>query len=216
MATDYTTVDDVKVLILADTRLGVEVEPTLGRLITVYSRAVDSHLNRRPGAFAVSTDSTQYFNGSGGLSQYIGEIAALPTTVAVAETGQVDNAEGSGGSYTTWTASDYYPWPMNALADGMPYSYLEIDRMNGSKSIWFRWPRSVKVTAKFGFSTSVPDEIRMATEIMVVRAFKRASQAYADAGAVTELARLTYVKKMDPDVVNMLELDKFATPGSVL
>ena len=173
-------------------------------------------MHRAPGAFAVDTAETRYFDGTGRVDLYIGELADEPTAVAVAEGGDTDGADGTGGSYTSWATSDYYCWPQNAIAVGEPYKYLQVDPLNGAKTIWYQYPRGVKVTGLFGFSTSAPDEIKMATEIQTVRLFKRAQQAFEDAGAILELSQMRYVKKLDPDVENIINMPKFAIAEGIL
>src|SRR5574341_150455 len=207
---DYTTLASVKAL-MPDTAWGTSYDTVLGTLITRASRIIDGLLGREPGSFAVGSDVTKYFDGSGCLEQWIGELAALPTSVSVAETGVVDDAAGSNGTYTLWANRDYRPWPYNNLAEGKPILRLDIDLLSGAKQIWYSFPKAVKVVGKFGFATTsnTPSEIVQAAEIQTVRWFKRAQQTFQDAGAIVELGQLRYVKKLDPDVENVLMKTKF-------
>jgi len=209
----YSTAANVKAL-MPDTTWGTKYDTLLTTLIARASRLVDALLHREPGAFSVTNESTRYFYGSGESKQYIGELAAAPSAVSVAETGVVDTVGGSGGTYTLWAATDYYPWPPNRLLQGKPYLRLDVDVHNGSKTIFYKYPKAVKVTGYFGFATSSnqPEEIRGATEIQVVRWFKRGQQAFQDAGAITDLNQLRYVKELDPDIKVTLQLEKFACP----
>jgi hypothetical protein len=209
---DYLTVDELKSRFPSNQFDGA-MDVVLAAAIKTASRQIDTFLKRKPGAFAVNADVTRYFKGSGTSQLWIDELAALPTTVAVAEAGQVDNASGSGGTYTTWTANDYVCWPQNALDEGMPFHRLDILLLSGltTKSIWYGYPRAVKIVGRFGFSTSVPEEIKTATEIQAVRLWKRQQQAYSDVGAITELKQLRYVKELDPMVAAILNTPKFAT-----
>lgn len=209
MANNYTNVDELKGLFPAN-KLGIAYDELLADMVETASREIDAFLGRDPGAFYVTADATRYYNGCGGLELWVDEMAAVPTTVAVAESGRTDDATGAGGSYTTWAVTDYYLWPQNALAKGMPYHKLVINPLVGSKSQWYGYQRGVKITGKFGFSVTVPPEIKKACNIQCVRYFKRAQQAFADAGAITELSQMTYVKKLDPEVENILMASKFA------
>lgn len=202
-ANDYCTASDVKT-VMPDGNWGTGYDTLLGLLVTRASRAVDTFVMRLPGAFAVTVDVTAYFDGSGTRYQWIGELAAAPTSVAVAETGSVDNAAGTGGNYTTWTVSDYVCWPYNAPLESEPYQRLDINYFIGSKAVWFPYPKAVKVVGKFGFSTTVPDDVKQATIIQAARWFKRGQQAFQDTGAVTELGQLHYTQRLDPDVANIL------------
>lgn len=209
----YTTVTAVKALLDSNqaSRFGTTYDSIFSSMIATASREIDAHLKRKPGAFAVSVATTRYFKGSGSLQQWVGEITAVPTTVSVAESGLVDNANGTGGTYTAYTANDYLCWPPNALEEGMPYRRLDLNTLIGTKSIWQPYPNGVKVLATFGFSTTAPEEIVKATSIQALRYWKRASQAFADVGAIPELQQLRYVKKLDPDVEQIIGLAKFAT-----
>lgn len=177
-------------------------EVILRALATRASRLIDAHLKREPGAFAVAADTTRYFTGDGCDELWIGELAAAPTSLAVAEAGILT-------AYTTWAATDYLLWPYNAIAEGKPYTRLDIDHWNGTKSSWYSYPKAVKIVGKFGFSTVVPDEIVEAAIIQAVRWFKRGQQAFQDTGAITQLAQLQYVKRLDPDVELILSAPKF-------
>ncbi|HMM98570.1 MAG TPA: hypothetical protein PKC99_06150 [Anaerolineales bacterium] len=209
----YTTAANIKAL-MPDTTWGTKYDALFTTLITRASRLVDGLLRRQPGAFSVTDLSIRYFTGSGTGKQYIGELAAAPSAVRVAETGVIDTDGGSGGTYTLWAAADYYCWPPNRLADGKPYLRLDVDVLNGSKTVWYKYPKAVKVTGYFGFATSSnqPEEIKGAVEIQTVRWFKRGQQAFQDAGAITDLNQLRYVKDLDPDIKQVLLLEKFAHP----
>lgn len=208
---DYTTVANVKAL-MPDTTWGTKYDSLFTTLISSASRLVDSLLRREPGAFAVATESTRYFDGNGKSKLYVDELAAAPSAVRVAETGVIDTVGGSGGMYTLWEATDYYPWPSRRLVHGKPYLRLDIDVHNGSKSAWYNYPKAVKVTGYFGFATSTnsPEEIRRAVDVQTVRWFKRGQQAFQDAGAIVDMNQLRYVKELDPDIKVMLNLEKFA------
>lgn len=190
---DYCTVEEIKET-LADTAWDASYDRLLSRLITSASRALDRLTGWGEGAFLVTADATRYFDGSGGREQWLDALAAAPTSVAVAESGDLN-------SYTTWTSSNYLPWPYNTT----PYLRLDIDQLNGTKSLWYRYPKSVKVVGRFGFSTEPPADVQMATIIQATRWFKRGQQAFRDTGAIAELGQLTYTKALDPDVAEMVK-----------
>lgn len=211
-ATDYTTVANIKGL-MPDQSWSTKYDVLLGRLITRGSRLVDGLLKREPGAFGVAVQTTRYFTPKRGQKTLlIGELAGVPSLVAVSESGVTDDANGTGGTYTTWAARDYMMWPDNRLQEGRPYLGLTVDQLNGSKYVWYEFPKAVKIRGYFGFamSTNIPDEIIQAVEIQTVRWWKRGQQAFQDVGAIEELGQLRYVKKMDPDIEVTLTLEKFA------
>jgi hypothetical protein len=196
---DYCTNTEVKA-VLPDGNWSTTYDTLLTTLATRASRAIDRYLKRKPGAFYVNADVTLYFDGSGKRELWIAELAAAPTSVQVAETGDIKTP-----TLTTWAASDYVLWPYNALDNGMPYIRLDIDQLNGSKSIWPAYPKAVKIVGKFGYSTAMPDDVKQAACIQTARWLKRGQQAFQDTGAVVELGQLTYTQRLDPDLANLID-----------
>src|SRR5687767_509226 len=148
---DYCTATEIKDH-LTDNQLDNTYDTLLATLATRASRAIDKFTKRHNGAYSVSADSTRYFDGMDGVELLVDELAAAPTSVSVAETGDVDSSAGSGGTYTAWAASDYLLWPYNALQIGLPYEALIIDRMYGTKATWYPFRKGIKIVGKFGFS----------------------------------------------------------------
>lgn len=197
MPNDYATATEVKAAI-SDASLGGTYDAILAALVTRASRLLDRLTGRKPGAYYVNTDVTLYFDGSGGREQWIEELAAAPTSVSVAESGSVT-------TYTVWASTDYLLWPYNALDRGEPYLRLDVDSLNGTKATWTRYPKAVKVVGKFGYSATVPDDVKQAVIVQCARWWKRGQQAFQDTGAIVELGQLSYTKRLDPDVELLVE-----------
>lgn len=197
MTVSYASITEVKA-VMPDTPFGVTYDAILTSLVERASRSVDRLLNREPGAFAVTSDTIRYFDGSGSSQLWIGELAIAPTTVEVAESGDF-------GSYTIWSSSDFYLWPYNAVAQGIPFLRIDIDRLYGSKVYWPAYPKGIKITGHFGYSTDAPTDVKQATIIQTVRWFKRGQQAFRDVGAIMELGQLTYAQAIDPDIGLIVE-----------
>ena len=191
---DYCTAAEIKAA-MPDGNWGTSYDTLLSILAARASRTIDRYTVRKPGAYKVDADVTRYYDGSGTIQQLIEELAAAPTSVAVAEGGDIKTP-----IYITWASTDYMLWPYNALDNGEPYTRLDIDDLNGSKSVWYRYPKAVKIVGKFGYSAAPPDDVVQATIIQTARWFKRGQQAFQDTGAITELGQLTYTKALDPDV----------------
>lgn len=204
---DYCTATEIKDHLI-DSQLDNTYDTILATLATRASRAIDKFTKRHNGAYAVSADSTRYFDGVDCPELLIDELAAAPTSVSVAETGDVDSSAGSGGTYTAWAASDYLLWPYNALQIGLPYEALIIDRQYGTKSTWYPFRKGVKIVGKFGFSVTPPDEIKEACIIQAARYFKRGQQAFMDTSANPMFQQMPYgvvtVAGLDPDVEVLL------------
>jgi hypothetical protein len=189
---------------LADSGLDAAYDGTLARLILRASRALDRYTKWEPGSFArASTDEDiRYYDGSGNSQQWLDPFVAAPSLLAVSESGGLADSD-----YTTYPSTDWFVWPPNAAQKGEPYYRIDLDIINGAQSIFYRYPKSVKVTAPFGYSlsTAIPDEIVQATIIQATRWFKRGQQAYQDTGAIVELGQLTYTKRLDPEVAEIID-----------
>ena len=190
MDISYCEVDDIKNA-MPDTVWTDTYDSQLSSFCVRASRLIDTYLRKDPGTFGVAATSIRYYKARGGSILDVDEMAAAPTEVAVME---------DGTNYTVWASTDYILWPYNALAMGLPYTRLIIDLLHGTKSVWYTYERGVRITAKFGFSTIVPEDIKMATIVQTIRWFKRAMQGFQDTGAITELYQLQYTRKLDPEV----------------
>lgn len=82
---------------------------------------------------------------------------------------------------------------------------MAVDYFNGSKAVWYAYPKAVKVVGKFGYTTATPDDVKQATIIQAVRWFKRGQQSFKDTGAIAELGQLQYTQALDPDVAQLLK-----------
>jgi len=107
--------------------------------------------------------------------------------------------------YTAWASTDYILWPYNALLAGEPYIRIDVDQLNGTKQDWSEYPKAVKIVGKFGYATTIPDDVKQVTIIQAARWLKRAQQGFRDTGAVVELGQLHYVKALDPDLAALVD-----------
>lgn len=205
MANSYVTSEQIRAL-MPDTEWGQSYNILLTTLAERASRAIDRFTGREPGAYAVSATTTRYFDGSGEAVQWIGEMAAAPTTVSMALTGDVDTVAGSGGTYTALATTDYWMWPYNATSEAQPYQRIELDTMSGAYSLFYKYPRGIKVVGYFGYATTAgtpPDVVQVAA-IQATRWFKRGQLAYQDFGGIVELGQIKYLQALDPDVAEMI------------
>lgn len=200
MANDYCSSSDIKNQMPRSGLAGTtDYDDTLTALITNASRLIDNEVGQWPGFFYPTTDDeTRYFDGNGEIEIDIDPLVSL-TTVSVSEDGNYASSD-----YTDWTLNtDFYTWPYNATAITQPMQRLIVD-YNGSKSNWTRFRKAVKVTGVFGYTATVPEPIKQACIIQVMRWYMRGKQGYQDAGANVELGQMVYVKRLDPDVKELL------------
>lgn len=176
----------------------------LTTLATRASRMVDRHTGRHPGAYAVSATEVRYYDGNNESCLRVDEMAAAPSAVAVAETGLIDDSTDANGTYTTWASSDYYLMPYNSGDTVTPFYELHVAPY-GTKSVWYGFRRGVKITAKFGYATTVPEPIATATIIQAAWLYKRGMQGYENTSAIVELNQLVYSGSIDPTAKMILD-----------
>jgi len=200
MANSYCSSSDIKAQMPEDyIASSTDYDANLDTLSATASRLVDRECGFWPGFFYPTTDSeTRYFDGNGEQEIDIDPMVSL-TSLAVSEEGNYASSD-----YTTWTQNtDFYTWPYNASGLSEPIRRLIVDH-NGDKSNFTRWKKALQVTGIFGYSASVPDPIKQACIIQVMRWYMRAKQGYQDAGASAEMGQMFYVRRLDPDVKELL------------
>lgn len=189
-------------------------------LITRASRAFDRLTHREPGAYYVTADTTRYFDGpgygmfspiygvrserltnsyAGAIALRTGEMADLPTSVAMAQTAVVATAGGS-GTYTAVPTTDYWATPRNAAQFGRPYQALELDVINGTTRVWLPFRQGIRVIGKFGYALVVPEDIKETIILMVVRLLRKAQQNYVDTGVMLDSGQVMQGMKLDGDI----------------
>jgi len=198
---DYVTVAEVKAD-MPDSDIGSlsDYDTVINEMITAASRLIDREVGGWTDYFdAGTTDTTRYYDGSGEQEQWVDPMVEL-TSVSVSEGGGRCST-----CYTDWTLdTDYYVWPYNYSGIGKPIEKLIVDNDSGSKGNFYSVRKGVKVTGRFGYSDSPPDDIVQAVKITVMRWFMRSKQAYQDTSASAQLGQLMYTKSLDPDVIELL------------
>lgn len=191
MASDYCTIAELK----ATLSLTGEsyADPDLSLAITAASRGIEDMTDRR---FYLDTDANQirYYTPTGAYRVDIDDLAQI-TALATDWTGAQTFTQ-------SWTQpTDYTLTPLNAAADGEPYTAIEVMPRSGLYMPW-DYPRSVRVTGKFGWP-AVPEPIKQATMMLAARLVKQVREApfgiavYADGVAVR-------VAGQDPVIGGML------------
>lgn len=191
----YCTLAELKAdLSLSDT----DDDTPLERAIEATSRLIDGHCKRRFWADADATSERFYTaDHTHRLDPRSGDLYDDIITLTSLETGTGD------GTYpTTWASTDYVLLPLNAAADSLPYTRIEV-APKGTKSFPTA-TNAVKVTAKFGWS-SVPVEVAQACLLQASRVFKRAKDApFGVAGITLEGGGVRLLNKLDVDVELLL------------
>ncbi len=169
----------------------------LGLALTSASRAIDKACNRQFGNVdAVSTARTYTARWSPGWRRYVVEIDDIYNDDVVTVTS-------SGAALTDFTLE-----PINAEADGIPYTMLVYGTATG---IWsdfypFNFARNtiIVTSTRWGWA-AVPSAIKNATLIQASRFFKRRDSPFGIAGSPDLGNELRLLKQLDPDVAVLVQ-----------
>ena len=186
MANEYATSAELKATLSLSSESFADADIALA--LTAASRAIDSVCDRR---FWADADATQvrYYSPIDGRRVWTDDIVTLTSF-------QTDPG-GDGTFEETWTLNtDFTLEPLNAAADGWPWTSVRVHPRTAFY-LPITYPRSVKVTGKFGWS-AVPDAVKQATKIVAAKLVMRARQAPFGVIAAGELPMR--IASNDPDV----------------
>jgi hypothetical protein len=209
-------------------------DASLDILLDAASRAIDGRCNHPDGFLSITTATARFYPGSGKPYQRIDECTAI-TAVAVKDSSTDDE-----NAYTAWTVgvvgttigADVFPCsgdPKYPDYTSLPYTLLVI----GTNGDFDHFPTgkfttrggfrpssgiarsipTVKITANWGYSITVPSQVKTATIAQASRWFKRFESAFADTVASAELGQLLYKQSLDPDIEAMLVAARLVRPA---
>lgn len=224
---DYTTLAEVKAYMPHnDVTTTTDWDALIAVLITNVSRQIDRFVGRKPGSFYITSETTRYFDGpsqgtyspvygfktqrltsgyTGAISLYVDEMCVFPSSVAVAESGQIDTGpSNTGGNYTVWPQSDYYAEPANFSDIGTPFNKLTLDIIYGTHRVWYPYHKGIKVTGSFGYSTTVPADVKEATMLSIVRLIRKAQQNYQTQIPILDTIQPSIPDALEKDIINMI------------
>lgn len=179
-------------------------DPDLQNLLDAATTAINRYCKRPDGFTALTTATARYYVGSGLAYQMIDECTTIS---AVAVKDSIDET-----TYTAWATTDFdyaagsvespdfnrTPYTVLFCKPDGDYSIFTSGKMGRMKA------PTVSVTAKWGYATTCPDEIEVATAMQAARWWKRLHGAMADSLASPEMGTLLYLKQLDPDIQQIL------------
>ena len=169
----------------------LEDDTAMEAAINAASRFIDKFTGRK---FYTSTE-TRYYSSNDTCIIYIDDLISLTTL-------KTDD-DGDGIFETTWATTDYNLNPYNAVLDRIPYTWIELSR-GGNYSFPVSAQKCIQIAGSFGYSSSVPAEVKMACLIQSSRLWKRKDSPFGIAGT-SELGTMQMIYKLDADVQNLLE-----------
>lgn len=166
-AKGYTTEADIENYMLTD------IDPTFASQLDGWIMSVEKIIEQMTGRIFIAdaAATARFFDGSGERGLIIDDAAVI----TLVEAGQ----DTYGGTFVTVPASGptrYFAEPANASTLKVPVTRL---LMNGD--IWTEGTQNHRVTAKWGFSIVVPDDIKMAATIFVAGIINQNSNTGSDA-----------------------------------
>lgn len=141
---------------------GVDIPSTMSTLLASIISSIEKIIEETTGRKFVAPnpddDTTRYYDGNGLKRLNIDDIRSITSLVV------------DGVSLVKDT--DYYLYPLNAIADSKPYEAIElIQSISGSNRnpragttyIFEEDQRNIVITGKFGYSASLPAPIKLAS-----------------------------------------------------
>lgn len=185
----YSTVATLK------TRLGITDttdDTTLGLILTGVCRAIDTHCGQHFWRDASAT--TRYYTAEHGDDTLFIDPLVSVTSIAT-------DTDDDGTYATTWATTDYRLMPVNAAADGWPYTWIQTK--SGGSYDFVRYEVGVKIVGVFGWP-AVPDAVAEAALLWSERLYKRKDAPFGVL-AFPEAGEMRLLEKMDPDVLTLLK-----------
>jgi hypothetical protein len=191
LANAYTDLETVKA------RLGIVTTDTakdtwLSSIITAVSRWIDGECKR----FFYTYTGTRYYTPKRSTYLDVDDFVSLTSVTT--------DIEGDGVYETTWAATDYLVTPFNARDESPAQPY------NGLQRAWYgafvfpiTVPRSVAITASWGYDSIVPIVIQEATILQTARIFRRSDAPFGVTGSA-DMGQSIILPRLDPDVRMML------------
>ncbi len=169
----------------------LEDDTAMEASINAASRFIDKFTGRK---FYASTE-TRVYNPHDTQTMYVDDLLSVTTF-------KTDD-NGDGTFETSWATTDYDLKPYNAALDGKPYTWVEISS-GGNHTFPVSVKKCVQIAGSYGYSSSVPPEVKMACLIQASRLWKRKDSPFGIAGT-SELGMMQMIPKLDADVRLLLE-----------
>jgi len=138
----------------------IDIDASFDTQVENWISAAERYINQyvgRPDGFETGADETRYFDGNGKREIDIDEFISI-TSVEYLES----NGEDVGWTLTEGLESDYITYPYNKT----PYYRLKLVT-SSEIGAWYKGKKRLKVTGKFGHSSSVPKDIELVATMLI-------------------------------------------------
>ena len=186
----YCTLSEIKERLLWPSGRDDSQDTTLERSIEASSRWIDGYCGRR--FYADTDNATRYYTAVDTRTLFLADDVVSIGTLAT-------DGDGDRTYEDTWSATDYDLQPLNAAADGEPYTSIAVTPQ-GNYSFSTQ-PKGVEIYGKFGLAC--PADVKEACLMQALRIYKRKDAPFGVLGT-TELGKLQTMAKIDVDVKVLL------------
>lgn len=162
----------------------------LGLAITAASRAIDQACRRQFGQVDTATARVYTARYDALLTRWVVDLDDL-----MDQTGLVVEIDTSGDGEYTAVGTGFTFRPVNAAADGEPWTMLALSTAIGTSVV----ADGVRVTALWGWS-AVPSAVKQACLLQASRLVARRDSPFGIAGSPEVGSELRLLAKVDPDV----------------
>jgi len=196
----YATPEEVKkMLTLSGTTF---VDEEIGVALTVASDALDELCGGRKFRLDTSTqakDTVRYYRPTSPTTVIVDDIVKVKTVM-------VDNDGDGDFDWEFKESQQFFLWPYNAVADGRPYTQLQLNTANATRAFPSWYGRSIEVTGIFGWP-AIPSFLRAATSMLAVRLVKRMREAPFGVAVSSgiEVGTAVRIARSDPDIMALAE-----------
>ena len=187
MANEYVTSAELKATLSLTGQTFADADITSA--LTAASRAVDEIAHRR---FWPDADANQvrYYTPNGCDTVEIDDLVTL--------TSLLSDYDGDGTFEQTWVENtDFTLEPMNAVADGFPWDTIRLRALSAYR--FGHYPRSLKVTGKFGWAAA-PAGVKVATAQIATRLLKIMREAPFGVAAIGMDGAAIRISRTMPEV----------------
>jgi hypothetical protein len=195
-APDYCTSDELKHYATITNNTS---DAEIGFAISAASRAIDTYCERQFGVLSAAAPRyfESYYNRRQG--RYITVIEDLMSTTGLV----VKTNDQDGGSYSNTLVlnTDFVLRPINAVADGRPWTMIE--GVSGSSFSLPARAGAIEITAKWGW-TDVPALVKQACLMQANRLLKRKGAPFGVAGSPESGSEVRLLAKLDADAQMLL------------
>ena len=173
------------------------IDDSFASQVEEWILVVQNYIDDYTGTSFEGTSEARYFDGDGTNEIIVDDFVSLTKIEILDDDGSVD--------YTLNATTDYYLYPANKTTKNR----IVINRYNADTSIFPKtYPQNIKITANWGYSNTVPEDIRFVATKLVGEIIKEGNY---DIGNEIKSEKLGEYSITYQDVDKMAKVDGMGT-----